>query len=58
MTVQSNPFPVRIDKDVLDAIKRLAKENSRSVNGEIEFALKQYVKAMKKSPNIFQISND
>jgi len=53
-----NPYPLRIDEQVMSDIKELAKVNSRSVNGEIEFALKQYIQAMKKSPNIFQISRD
>ncbi len=43
MSTQANPYPLRIDKEVMADIKILAKENGRSVNKEIEFALKKYV---------------
>lgn len=38
-------YPLKIDKEVMEAIRELAKENGRSVNKEIEFALRQYIKA-------------
>ncbi|WP_373802717.1 Arc family DNA-binding protein [Bacteroides heparinolyticus] len=38
-------YPLKIDAEVMDGIKALAEEHSRSVNKEIEFALKQYIKA-------------
>lgn len=44
---QANPYPVRIDKELMEKIKELAKENGRSVNKEIEFALNLYVKFLK-----------
>ena len=44
MTVQENPFPVRIEKGVMDKLRVLAKENGRSLNKQIEFSLKQYLK--------------
>ena len=37
-------FSLRIDEELLDKIRFLADLNSRSLNKEIEFALKQYVK--------------
>ncbi len=45
MTIQENPFPVRIDKDVMNKLRILAKENGRSLNKQIEFSLRQYLKA-------------
>ena len=42
---QANPYPLRLDDTVMEGIKALAKENGRSVNKEIEFALKQYLKS-------------
>lgn len=45
MNIQENPFPIRIDKDVMDKLRVLAKENGRSLNKQIEFSLKQYLKA-------------
>lgn len=37
-------YPLKINKEVLDAIRKSAEENSRSVNKEIEFILKQYAR--------------
>ena len=41
---QANPYPLRIEEDVMNPIKELAKENGRSVNKEIEFILRQHLK--------------
>ena len=41
--VQQNPYPLRIDKELLDKFKVVAKENGRSVNKEIEFLIKKSV---------------
>lgn len=46
--VQANPYPLRIEQKLMDKIKELAKENGRSVNKEIEFALNKYVKSYEK----------
>ncbi len=35
------PFLLRIDKDVLDAVQRWANDELRSLNGQIEFVLRQ-----------------
>ena len=41
---QANPYPLRIAEDVMHAVRKSAEENGRSVNKEIEFILKQYLK--------------
>lgn len=38
-------FTLRIDEDLLEKVKVLAGLNSRSVNREIEYALKQHIAA-------------
>lgn len=43
MSVQANPYPLRIDKTIMDKFKVIAKNNGRSVNKEIEFVLKNVV---------------
>lgn len=43
---QANPYPLRIEEEIMNKMKELAKENGRSVNKEIEFALKQYLKSL------------
>lgn len=40
---QANPYPLRIEENIMQAIKETAKENGRSVNKEIEFVLRQYL---------------
>ena len=42
---QDAPFSVRIEKNVMDKMRILAKENGRSLNKQIEYAVKQYLKA-------------
>lgn len=40
---QSNPYPLRIDKTLMDKFKVVAAENGRSVNKEIETLVKRAV---------------
>ena len=42
MKPQANPYPLRLEDEVMEKMKQIAKENGRSVNKEIEFALKKY----------------
>jgi hypothetical protein len=42
------PFLLRIDRDVLDAIQRWADDDLRSLNGQIEFLLREAVKKAKR----------
>ena len=37
------PFLLRIDRDVLDAVQRWADDDLRSLNGQIEYLLKEAV---------------
>ena len=48
MSVQANPFPVRLDKSCMDKIRVLAAENKRSVNMQISFAVEKYLEAYEK----------
>lgn len=41
---QANPYPLRLEEEIMTQIKTIAKNNGRSVNKEIEFALKQYIR--------------
>ena len=38
------PFSLRVSEELIDKIKTIAKENKRSTNKEIEFALERYIK--------------
>lgn len=37
---QANPYPLRVDKAIMEKFKVLASENGRSVNKEIEILMK------------------
>lgn len=43
MAVQSNPYPLRVEKSIMDKFKVIAKENGRSVNKEIEALMKRTI---------------
>ena len=44
---QEKRFSVRFPLDVLDTIKQLAKEDGRSINSEIVWILRDYIRARK-----------
>lgn len=47
MENRPNPYALRLSEEVMQAIKQSAKENERSVNREIEYALKKYLQSQK-----------
>ena len=47
-----NPYPLRIDEDLMEKLKFIANENCRSVNREIEFEIKKLVKEYEEENNI------
>ena len=40
---QANPYPLRVEKTIMEKFKVIASENGRSVNKEIEMLMKQAV---------------
>ena len=44
-------YPLRIDAEVLDAIRRWADDDLRSLNGQIEFLLREMLKNVGRLPN-------
>lgn len=40
---QANPYPLRVDKSIMDKFKFLANENGRSVNKEIEILMRKAI---------------
>ena len=51
---QSNPYPLRIDEDLMEQLKIAAKEEGRSVNKQIEFLIRQYLASRNTSPSLSQ----
>ena len=48
MAIQANPYPLRIDKEVMQKTKVIAALNGRSVNKEIEYRLREVIAAYEK----------
>ena len=42
-----NPYPLRIDEELMEELKKLAEEHSRSVNKEIEYLIKEAIRENK-----------
>ena len=55
MGIQENPFPVRMEKTVMDKLRVLAKENGRSLNKQIEFSLKKYMSAYEEENGVIEV---
>lgn len=43
-----NPFSLRLDEIIMAKLKIMAQLNSRSINKEIEFAVKEQIKSYEK----------
>ena len=56
MSIQPNPYPLRVDKCVMDKFKVLAKYNARSVNKEIEILMREAVEKYESIHGVIQIS--
>ena len=39
-----NPYPLRIDEELMEELKEMAEAHSRSVNKEIEYLIKEAIK--------------
>lgn len=42
-----NPYPLRIDEDLMEELRILAEEHLRSVNKEIEYLIREAVRKFK-----------
>jgi hypothetical protein len=48
---EKKPFLMRVDRELLDAVQRWANDDLRSVNGQIEYILRQAVAKRKRIPD-------
>lgn len=48
MAIQANPYPLRVDKSVMQKMKVIAAYNGRSLNKEIEFRLREAISVHEK----------
>lgn len=58
MAIQSNPYPLRIDKSLMQKFKVIAALHGRSVNKEIEFTIRTIVAAYEKENGESTVSLD
>ncbi len=47
---EKKPFLLRVDRELLDAVQRWANDDLRSLNGQIEFLLRDALKRAGRSP--------
>ena len=50
-------YPLRIDAEVLDAVRRWADDDLRSLNGQIEFLLREMLRKVRRLPNSEETAN-
>ena len=48
-------FPLRLDDELREKLRTIANSNSRSLNKEIEFAIKQYLQAYEKEHGTIEV---
>jgi hypothetical protein len=50
-------YPLRIDAEVLDAVRRWADDDLRSLNGQIEFLLREMLRKVGRLSNVPEAPN-
>jgi len=50
-------YPLRIDGEVLDAVRRWADDDLRSLNGQIEFLLREMLRKVGRLSNVAEGAN-
>ena len=53
---QANPYPLRVDKVLMEKFKAVAAANGRSVNKEIECIMKNAVKSYEQENGIIEVT--
>lgn len=53
----TNPYPLRIDDELMEEFKELAEYHSRSVNKEIEYLIKEALREFKKELEENKVTN-
>ena len=53
---QANPYPLRVDRTIMEKFKIIASDHGRSVNKEIETLMKQIIADYEKINGLIEIS--
>lgn len=56
MGVQANPYPLRLEPEVMEKLRVVAKDHGRSVNKEIEILTREYIAAYEAKNGEIKIS--
>ena len=54
---QANPYPLRVDKSLMEKFKIISAANGRSVNKEIETLMKQAILHYEKENGVIEVSS-
>lgn len=54
---QANPYPLRVDKSLMEKFKIISAANGRSVNKEIETLMKQAILQYEKENGVIEVSS-
>lgn len=57
MGTRQNPYPLRIDKILLEKLKVVAHQNGRSANKEIEMLIKKHIQSYETEFHKIEIPN-
>jgi len=52
---QANPYPLRVDKTIMEKFKVIASNNGRSVNKEIEMVMKRVIADYERENGLIEI---
>ena len=55
MSVQANPYPLRLEKEHMEKIRTLAKQGRRSVNMQLCVAVEYYLEQYEKEHGIIPV---
>ena len=55
--MQENPFSLRLDSVVMAKLRVIAQANSRSLNKEIEFAVKEQIKLFERENGTISLNS-
>ena len=47
---ERKPFLLRVDRDLLDAVQRMADDDLRSLNGQLEYLLREALRRAGRDP--------
>lgn len=58
MSVQSNPYPLRLEQEYMDKIRVLAKEGRRSINMQLCIAVESYLEQYEKEHGVIPLPDE